>query len=144
MVKRNDVVYSKHDTMYAAYGRVNRILPDGRVETIDSGQYIRVQEASDLVVVDYKGRWEWTSHSDDEGNAIKIYYEQDGKGNHDWKRIKYVRPVRWCPMPTLRRLKQNAARYDKTVWKKNRKGLYCEETRFMEPYGKETDCCASS
>jgi hypothetical protein len=109
MVRRNDVVYNKNDEFYSFYGRVSRILPDGRVETIDCGKYIRVQDQNDLVVVNYTGKYD-------------EFFSPAKK--------KYVKI--WRPMPTLRQLKQMASCYDKTVWKRNRTGLYCVQTRFMD------------
>jgi hypothetical protein len=109
-MKRNTIVYSKHDDMVALYGRVNRIFSDGMVETIDCGKFIRVSHPDDLVVVEgYKGRWE-TSYYEDSVN------------------------LRFHRMPTLRKLKQMTSCFDKTVWKKHRKGDYCDETQFMEKF----------
>lgn len=116
-IKRNDVVYSKHDAKagHVLYGRVNRIMPDGMIETIDCGRYIRIQHSSDLVIDnDYRGYYYtvYISQRDEDGE-LKTYQV-------------------WRSMTGLRRLKQMAARYDKTVWKKYRKGLYCEATRYMD------------
>ena len=106
MVKVNDIIANKQDTCFASYGRVSRIFNDGRVETIDCGKYIRVCYPDDLEIYnDYTGYW---SRSRPEQYPL------------------FIR------MPSLRRLKRMAAHYDKTVWKKYRKGEFCEYTRFMD------------
>ncbi len=104
-MKRNDIIYSRIDAErgYTFYGRVSRILPDGMVETVDCGRYIRVQRAEDIVLAnEYKGFKTW-------GNSS-----------------------RFIRMATLRQLKQMCSRYDKTIWKRNRNSMYCDRTRFIE------------
>lgn len=55
-LRRNDIVYSLHDQFWTPLGRVTRIFPNGKVETIDCGRYIRVQPANTLVLVEnYRG-----------------------------------------------------------------------------------------
>lgn len=104
-LKRNDVVYRKMDDGFRTYGRVSRIFSDGRIEVLDCGKIISVGLPEQFVKIDYNGFWDsWAGREDN--------------------------PL-WRPMPSLRKLKRMCARYDKTVWKKFRNGLYCEETAFI-------------
>lgn len=97
-MKRNTIVSRKKDTGFILFGRVSRVFPDGNIEVIDCGKMITVGPPSDFNVEDYKGKPD------------------------------YFKPNVFHYMPSLRKLKQMATRYDKTVWKKHRKGLYCEYT----------------
>jgi hypothetical protein len=100
MIKPRDVIYNNKDAPCLVYGRVSRILANGRVETIDCGRFVRICDPKDLTVADYAGYWDGEQHG-----ATEV-------------RIKF--PV-WQAMPSLRKLKAMAARYDKSVWKKHRK-----------------------
>lgn len=89
-LKRNDVVMPVEGS-WRFYGRINRILPDGRYEVIDCGKYITAYHGHELEVHnDYKGRWT------------------------TWGKRQWVR------MPSLRKLKQITAWYNKAAWKRYR------------------------
>jgi hypothetical protein len=90
--KRNDVVFEKKpECGFTLYGRINRILSATEIEVIDCGKFFTVYRPDQLEKIEYKGYW--------------------------WK---YGDKLRFNRMPSLRKLKQMAARYDKRVWKKYR------------------------
>lgn len=97
-MKRNDVVYEKEYVGFCSpvFGRINRVIDDEMVEVIYIDMEIRIEHVDDLEVMEnYRGYWR-------DG-----YWYKDGV-------------ERFIPMPTLRKLKQAIASFDKTVWKKNR------------------------
>jgi len=97
-LRRNDVVCNKNgDGPWVPYGRVNRRIDDGHVEVIDTQRYMEIYADYELERIDYVGRW------DDQYSDLRREYPI------------YIR------MPTLRKLKQMAGRYNPTVWKRNRK-----------------------
>lgn len=130
-MKRNDVVLVGH-----FYGRIVRKVDDEHYQVICCGKCNRVYHVSEIEhTPDYKGFWisfppdlaEWRyncilkkfkGRKNFIVNAIafpnSVIYDDDGL-------IDGYKP-RFVKMPTLRELKQLAARYDKTVWKKYRKG----------------------
>ncbi len=81
---------------WSPYGRINRYMGDGKWEIILCTKHIEVHDEANLEVQDYKGRWEKRSFYADEANAS--YY--------------------FMRMPTLRKLKQMAAYYNRKAWKK--------------------------
>lgn len=90
-MKRNDICYRKDDIMY---GRINRKIDADHFEVIDCGRFVSILHRDDIVLInDYNGYW----------------------SNRGSKPPVFIR------MSSLRKLKQRAARYDKTVWKKYRK-----------------------
>lgn len=100
MIKCNNIVTpakrNKGDP--CPYGRVSRFIDHDHVEVIDCGRFITVYHIDDLeVITNYTGYWR---------------HIVDSKG------YEYAIHVR---MPSLRKLKQMAACYDRTVWKKVRK-----------------------
>lgn len=90
-MRRNDVVLVGKPDLYRFYGRI--VSVGELIEVVDCGRNRRFMPADELEPTDYKGRDE---------------YDWKGGGG------------RFLRMPTLRKLKQMAARYDKTVWKRNR------------------------
>lgn len=96
-MKRNDVVAEKHtDGSWYVPARINRVLSETEVEVVCCGHFFRRMEIAKLENVNYKGRWDTFS-------------------DH---RKRY--PV-WYHMPSLRKLKQRAARYNRNVWKQTRR-----------------------
>jgi hypothetical protein len=87
---KRNQVVGEAQASYVLFGRINRILPNGLIEVVDCGRYYSLYEPHELEAHDYKGC-------------------------HD-----FYKPERFNWMPSLRRLKQMAARYDKAVWKKHR------------------------
>lgn len=81
VIRRNTVVVHKKGSFY---GRVIRMLSDGRVFWLCSGYHFHITKPEDLEATGYKGRWidKW---------------DFSGK--------------RWSHMTTLRRLKKRATRY---------------------------------
>lgn len=89
-MKRNDVVLVDKN-MYRFYGRVNRKIDDDHYEVIYCGRNWGIIHVSELELDNsYKGKPRWGQ------------------------------PEIFDRMPSLRKLKQMAAYYDKKVWKKNR------------------------
>lgn len=94
--RRNDVVTARKDAgHWTPYGRVWRRIDDDHVEVIDCGKHIGIYHDDDLVLHDYKGRW------DDFGGIRREY------------------PV-WREFPSLRKLKQMASYYQEDMWSKPR------------------------
>lgn len=91
--KRNDIVAKKNpdDGPWKPYGRVSRRIDSDRVEVIFSTQEVAILYKVSLEHVEYSGYWRMKAGKE-----------------------------RWHTMPSLRRLKQRAARIDKTVWKRFR------------------------
>lgn len=120
--RRNDIVLPANGDMYRFYGRVNRRLDADHVEVIDCGKYILIYKDSELEL--HNDYWGF----DDVRRRYNLDTDQD--------EIVWCR-TRW--MPSLRRLKQRAAYYQKAVWKKCRKQgeqiNYCG-TRMIDDQGK--------
>lgn len=108
-LKRNDIVavpsirrneegeITSIDRSHMFYGRVNKRIDDKHVEVIYCGSNWGVFEEEHLdYTPDYQGYW-----------SNQMWYEEG-------KTSRFIR------MPTLRRLKQAAARYDHRVWKRFR------------------------
>lgn len=97
-MKRNDICYRTQDAhagCFVPYGRISRRIDADHFEVIDSGRFVTILHRDEITLVDdYKGYW------DDCGN-----------------RPRFVR------MATLRKLKQMASYYHKTVWKRYRKRM---------------------
>lgn len=104
-MKRNDIV-APINSGYVFYGRITHVINDDQVRVIDCGRQIKIYQKSDLELVDYKGKANYivTRRKPNE-DAWKP--EHFGTG---WVRGEY----NW--MPSLRRLKQMAARYSKDAW----------------------------
>lgn len=119
-MRRNDVVmYTNGDgAPFGFYGRVVRRVDADHVLWICTGKDIHVTNIKHLTVMDYVGKWEWSNTWNDKDEAIIQYYERDETGYPIWSQVKFVRPVRYHYMPSLRRLKQRASRHHKrNVWK---------------------------
>lgn len=96
-MRRNDIVINITEG-WMVYGRVVSVRGD-KARVIDCGRYDRWIPVKDLEVRNwYKGFWERG-------------FTATGDPNHPFPRFRR--------MPTLRRLKQARACYDKTVWKRN-------------------------
>jgi hypothetical protein len=56
-MKRNDIVFSKKEQAdgWILYGRIWRILPDGRLVVVCGGSHVSVYQPDELVLSDYKG-----------------------------------------------------------------------------------------
>lgn len=57
-MKRNDIVFSKKEQEsggWILYGRVWRVLKDGRLVVIDGGSHVRIYNPDELIHSDYKG-----------------------------------------------------------------------------------------
>lgn len=114
-LRRNQVVMEAKPEMFRFYGRVNRRIDDERVEVIDCGKHVTVYRNDELEVVDYEGYWD-TVRTKIPGTATE--YSEDLQ---EWFGHQFAEWEVWRPMPSLRRLKQRASCYNKSVWKKNRK-----------------------
>lgn len=93
-LRRNDIVWEKQARAenWSPYGRVVRRIDPQRVEVVFSTQDFSVMRDDDLERVEgYQG----------------YSYVKNGKD-------------RYHRMPSLRRLKQRAARFDKTIWRRFR------------------------
>lgn len=110
-MRRNDVVTFKDGT-YAFYGRVvKRVHPDS-VMWICTGLHIHISKITDLAVQSYKGTSEYIP-----GMSIS-YFHRHLDGTLNFSSVKFQRPARFLPMPTLRRLKQMASRFHGTdAWR---------------------------
>jgi hypothetical protein len=95
-LKRNQVVTEARKGHFMP-GRINRIIAHDLYEVVDCGCHIRLYRGDQINVVPYKGRL-------DDGFGVRRKF-----------------PV-YRNMPSLRRLKQKAAEYDKSIWKKHRFG----------------------
>ena len=98
-IKRRSVVMIKASTAgeyWSPYGRVNRFIDDDYVEVIDVTKHVIVYHIDEIEAVDYDGRW-------DTAGALREKF-----------------PV-FIWMPSMRKLKQMRAHFDKLIWKKNRK-----------------------
>lgn len=111
-LKRNDVV-SNVDGGWQSYGRVNRVFRDGTIEVIDCGK---------SVTVDFPEAWQKEYYT---GYSHLVHkFKKDDYGtieldeNHNY--VILASYTRFHPMPTLRKLKQMASKYNKQVWKKHR------------------------
>ena len=126
-MRRNDIVeWTKpNGSPYSFYGRICRIEGD-KALWFCTGKHIHLTPLRELVLSDYKGRMEWTGES----GSMVVYYEKDNDCNFvyvdepdedgtQWvRKVKFVRPVRFFRMPTLRQLKRMAARYaGRSAWK---------------------------
>ncbi len=110
-LRRNDIVMEKHNPGYVCYGRVNRLLDDETVEVIDSGRYVTVYLMDDLILKnEYQGYWSDDSHVG--------FWDDEEMGVPRTLRQRF--PV-FFRMPSLRKLKQNTARYNPQVWRHYRK-----------------------
>jgi hypothetical protein len=90
-MRRNTIVRNKNDNgPWSPFGRVTRRIDATHVEVIDCGKIVRICDVADLEV------------------------------HNEYKGFRNAHNGRFYRMPTLRRLKQMAARYDKTVWRKFR------------------------
>jgi hypothetical protein len=100
MVKHNDIVQeAKGDGgHWGPYGRVSRIIDADHVEVLDVLRDCTIYHVNELTV-----------HNDYKGMDVK---KIDSFGYEYYT---------WHWMPSLRRLKQMRAYYDRTVWKKVRK-----------------------
>jgi hypothetical protein len=96
-LKRNDIVTEYPNPGYVFYGRISRVFPDNTVEVLTCGRHIKTYHQDQLKKEDYTGYWD-----------------------NDWSDLRRKFPV-FIRMPSLRKLKQRCAYYDKTVWKKYRK-----------------------
>ena len=96
-IKRRAVVSeSSTGGGWSPYGRVNRFINDEYVEVVDCTRHVVVYHISEIKATNYNGRWEVTG-------PLREQY-----------------PV-FNRMPSMRKLKQMRAGYDKLIWKKNRK-----------------------
>lgn len=111
-VKRNAIVGDR-EAMIGSYGRVSRVLDAEHVEVIDCGRMFRKVRIADLAIAnDYRGYW------DDRGP------------------LRERHPV-FVRMPSLRKLKQMALRYNPSVFRKNHRRMnrapYYSNLQPMEP-----------
>lgn len=111
-LKRNDVV-TEVSASWAMYGRVNRVFRDGTIEVICCGKNIKRDFPEAWQKVYYTGRSELVHNYKMDKNG---YAMCDQEGNL----IILASYPRFYPMPSLRKLKQMASRYNKKVWKKYR------------------------
>ncbi len=99
-LRRNDVVMERNGDMITMYGRVWRRADEKHVIVIDCGKHITLYHEDELVLTDYKGKWEWQRHPGNEaGNKPK-----------------------WRPMTSLRKLKAMAKDYNASFGGRNYRG----------------------
>lgn len=117
-MKRNDIV--RHDADGWFYGRVVRMLTPDTALWICCGRNLNVSKASDLIVDNaYKGYVDtvtcYSRSARGPGGMLRI--ETDGEGWASGPSPSFVTERR-RRLPSLRKLKQRAARYHgRNVWK---------------------------
>lgn len=84
-IRRHTVVIHKNGTFY---GRVIRVLPDGRIFWLCCGYHFHITKSEDLEVRGYKGR------------IIQ-----------KWNKVRQESVERFSPMTTLRQLKKRARQF---------------------------------
>lgn len=110
-MRRNDVVTYK-DGNYPFYGRVVRRVEPGSVLWICNGLHIHLSRIADLSVQSYKGKSEYMP------GMLISYFNRHPDGTLNFSSVKFQRPARFIPMPSLRRMKQLASRFHgKDAWK---------------------------
>ncbi|TLX16245.1 hypothetical protein [Rhizobium sp. MHM7A] len=91
------------DGNYPFYGRVVRQVEPDSVLWICSGLHIHIPRISDLAVQACKGRSEYMP-----GMSI-TYFNRHPDGTLNFSSMKFQRPARFLPMPSLRRMRQLAS-----------------------------------
>lgn len=137
-MKRNDVVFVR-----SFYGRINRKIDEENYEIVDCGGHFESRHISEFELTkDYKGYWTYYTPDIPEWRydcIQKKYHVPDvDEYGVDWGYVHVPYVVwpqhfveyeegcidstykRFVKMPSLRKLKQNASRYNKKVWKHNR------------------------